>query len=108
MVCGDYAKDLVDDAVYWIKETQNADGSWGYFLPTAEETSYCLQSLVAWRRFGEDVPIDAIERGVSWLSEHTEPPYPPLWIGKGLYSPTHVVRATILSALTLAAQEIGV
>lgn len=105
VACAGYADWLTDDAVYWILETQNADGSWGYYGPTAEETSYCLQALVTWKRHGNSVPNDVLKRGVAWLVEHTEPPYPPLWIGKCLYCPILVVRSAILSALVLVDAE---
>lgn len=105
IACAGYDDDLVDDAVYWILETQNQDGSWGYYMPTAEETAYCLQALVVWKRHGGQMPGDALKRGAAWLADHTEPPYPPLWIGKCLYCPLLVVRSTILSALMLVAQE---
>jgi halimadienyl-diphosphate synthase len=102
IACVGYDDDLVDDAVYWMLATQGKDGSWGYYLPTAEETAYCLQALVAWKRNGRHVPNDVIERGATWLAEHAEPPYPPLWIGKSLYCPVLVVRSAVLSALLLA------
>lgn len=100
-----YDDDLLDDAVYWILATQNANGSWGYYMPTAEETAYCLQALVIWRRRGHEVGDQVLKRGAAWLAEHSEPPYPPLWIGKSLYCPILVVRSAVLSALLLAAQE---
>ncbi len=100
-----YVDWLVDDAIFWILETQNRDGSWGYYISTAEETAYCLQALVVWKRHGGYVPADALLRGAAWLRDHTEPPYPPLWIGKCLYCPILVVRSAILSALMLVEQE---
>ena len=99
-----YAEHLVESGVAWLLETQRSDGSWGYYMPTAEETADCLQALVTWRRQGHSVPNDAIQRGADWLAVHAEPPYPPLWIGKCLYCPELVVRSAILSALTLVAQ----
>lgn len=99
-----YADWLVDNAVYWILETQNRDGSWGYYMPTAEETAYCLQALMIWKRHGHLVPDDAIRRGAQWLASHIHDPIPPLWIGKSLYCPVLVVRSAILSALMLVAQ----
>jgi halimadienyl-diphosphate synthase len=105
IACAGYAGDLVDDAVSWILRTQNADGSWGCYLPTAEETAYCVQALAVWRRHGGQVPCDTLRRGAAWLAEHGEPPYPPLWIGKVLYGPELVVRSAVLSALILVAQE---
>jgi halimadienyl-diphosphate synthase len=105
VACAGYDDALVDDAVYWVLETQNEDGSWGYYIPTAEETAYCLQALVMWRRHGHPVARSVFQRAASWLAEHTESPYPPLWIGKCLYCPDLVVHSAILGALALAAQE---
>jgi halimadienyl-diphosphate synthase len=104
IACAGYLDWLVDDAVYWILGTQSPDGSWGYYIPSAEETAYCLQALVAWKRWGGQVPDDVLKRGAAWLAEHAEPPYPPLWIGKCLYCPELVVRAAVLSALMMTAQ----
>jgi halimadienyl-diphosphate synthase len=96
--------DLVVSAVDWVLDSQNKDGSWGYYVPTAEETAYSLQALLIWKRGGKTVPNDQIQRGLDWLQKHMDPPYPPLWIGKSLYSPELVVRSAILSALTLGLQ----
>jgi halimadienyl-diphosphate synthase len=105
IACAGYDDDLVGGSARWILETQSTEGSWGYYVPTAEETAYCLQALVVWRRHGGQVPDDVLKRGTAWLVEHAEPPYPPLWIGKCLYCPVLVVRSAVLSALMLAAQE---
>lgn len=105
IACADYANDLVDNAISWILRTQNSDGSWGYYTPTAEETAYCLQSLVTWKRCGHHVPSGILKRATEWLFRHRNPPYPPLWIGKCLYCPELVVRSAILSALVLGNQE---
>ncbi len=104
IACLDYAPALVEDALRWIVAAQNRDGSWGYFLPTAEETAYALQALVMARRCGYAVPAHAIRRGAAWLAGHADDPYVPLWIGKSLYTPIKVVESTILSALLLAEQ----
>jgi hypothetical protein len=100
------ADTLIDDAVYWILTTQNRNGSWGYYVPTAEETAYCLQALCLWKKSGGQVPTDVIERGATWLEQHAEPPYEPLWIGKSLYAPVLVVRSAILSGLALAREGV--
>lgn len=105
VACTAYADELVSGAIGWIADTQNTDGSWGYYMPTAEETAYCLQALITWRRHGGKVPDDVLKRGAGWLAEHTEPPYPPLMIAKCLYCPELVVRSTILSAMMLVEQE---
>jgi halimadienyl-diphosphate synthase len=105
MACAGYADDLVQNAVEWLLATQGAYGAWGHYVPTAEETAYCLQALVIWRRQGRHVPLEVLRRGVAWLAEHALPPYPALWVGKCLYSPEWVIRSAVLSALTLVAQE---
>lgn len=107
VACAGYADWLVEDAISWILSTQNADGSWGYFMPTAEETAYCLQALAVWKRNGHAVDNTVLQRGAEWLTAHADEPYPPLWIGKCLYSPTRVIQSTIFSALALVTEEIG-
>jgi halimadienyl-diphosphate synthase len=102
IVCAGFANDLVMSSVQWILDTQNKDGSWGIQFPTAEETAYCIQALHVWSQHGGSVPKDSIQRARTWLKDHVEPPYPPLWIGKGLYSPDLIVRSAIISALLLA------
>jgi halimadienyl-diphosphate synthase len=101
-----YVDWLVEDAVYWLLTTQNQDGSWGYYSPTAEETAYCLQALAIWKRNGHAVPDEALQRGAAWLKAHAQAPYPPLWIGKCLYCPELVVYSAVLSALLLVERVI--
>ena len=45
IACMGYEDDS-NAAFEWILTSQNPDGSWGYYSPTAEETAYCLQALV--------------------------------------------------------------
>lgn len=99
---GAMAREMASDALCWIRETQNRDGSWGFYNQgTAEETAYALQALAVWKRNGGKVADEVLRRGAAWLAEHSELPYPPLWIGKCLYCPELVVRSAILSALVL-------
>jgi halimadienyl-diphosphate synthase len=89
-------------SVEWFLSTQRKDGSWGYYnIATAEETAYALQALLIWKRNGGKVPRIALEKGISWLKENKEEPYPALWICKALYSPELIIRSTIYSALLL-------
>jgi halimadienyl-diphosphate synthase len=104
IACAGFANDLVADSVAWILESQNANGSWGTYISTAEETAYALQALWTWNTKAARVPRAAFRNGVRWLEEHLEPPYPPLWIGKCLYNPRLVIRSAIVSALALARQ----
>jgi halimadienyl-diphosphate synthase len=105
IACRDYAPEIILQAVDWILATQKVDGSWGLRLSTAEETAYCVQALWIWAQHGtgSNIPriMDAIKKSLPWLNEHAEPPYPPLWIGKGLYCPENVVRSAIQSVLAL-------
>ncbi len=105
IACAGYVDELVSGAVSWLLETQDDSGAWGYYLPTAEETAYCLQALIIWKRQGHSIPHEALKHAAAWLQEHSEAPYPPLWIGKCLYCPELVVRSAILSALVLATQD---
>jgi halimadienyl-diphosphate synthase len=102
IVCAGFADQLVNKSVEWIVQTQKKDGSWGYQFSTAEETAYCIQALVIWQEHGGKIPPTVIKNAVTWLKDHAEPPFPPIWMGKGLYTPELIVRSTILSALALA------
>lgn len=95
------ATEIVENSIQWILKTQNMNGSWGYAMPTAEETAYCLQALSIWNRYHGGIPQEVLERGRDWLLGHADPPYPRLWIAKSLYCSELIVRSIILSALAL-------
>ncbi len=95
------ANPLVEASVAWILSSQNADGSWGTYLKSAEETAYALQALWVWDEKVARVPKSAFKKGAHWLAENMDQPYPPLWIGKCLYSPHLVIRSAVISALAL-------
>jgi halimadienyl-diphosphate synthase len=102
IACAHFASELVEDSVKWIIQTQSKDGSWGTYMPTAEETAYALQALWFWNEHVGKVPKSAFRNGVRWLKENMDQPYPPLWIGKCLYNPNLVIRSAVISALALA------
>ena len=102
IACAGFENSLVEDTIAWLIENQRPDGSWGNFSPTAEETAYALQALCIWDQRVRRISTDCIEKGRLWLQDYSEPPYPPLWIGKCLYCPDRVIRSAILSALILA------
>ena len=106
MACAGFENNLVVDSVEWLLQSQNASGSWGTYIPTAEETAYALQALWVWNEKVAKIPKAAFRNGVRWLEEHLDPPYPPLWIGKCLYHPSLVIRSAVISALTLAHQSL--
>ncbi len=103
IICMNYDSVMANSAIDWILSTQDTDGAWGYYSPTAEETAYCMQALTLWSRSHQNyIDKSVLQRGQEWLIHHLDLPYPPLWIGKCLYCPELVVRSAILSALTLA------
>lgn len=101
IACAGLANDIVEPSVEWIINSQNRDGSWGTYLSTAEETAYAIQALWIWNEQVAKVPRTALKNGARWLKEHLDHPYPPLWIGKCLYSPNLVIRSAVISALAL-------
>ena len=101
IACAGLANHVVEESVEWIVKSQNPDGSWGTYLPTAEETAYALQALWIWNNRVARVPKGSLRRGARWLGENMDEPYPPLWIGKCLYSPHLVIRSAVISALAL-------
>ena len=92
--------ELSGSRVKWILKTQNDDGGWGYMdQSTPEETAYCLDALLLWDRMVETVDPMIITQAAEFLSSHSQDQaYTPLWIGKGLYTPETIVKATIWSA----------
>jgi halimadienyl-diphosphate synthase len=98
---GKLAREFVEESVSWLIHSQNKDGSWGTYLSTAEETAYAIQALWFWNEYVAKVPKHFLTRGARWLTEHFDQPYPPLWIGKCLYSPNLVIRSAVISALAL-------
>jgi halimadienyl-diphosphate synthase len=102
IACAGYQNELAIPSINWLVSNQKPNGAWGTFMPTAEETAQCLQALCTWEKKTGARFDHAIENGTKWLEEHAEDPYPPLWIGKGLYCPELIVRSTVLSALKLA------
>ena len=101
IACKEYHDNLIEPAVKWIMSTQQNNGSWGFYLQTAEETAYCLQALSIYRRKGGKVADEILERGANWLQKNQHTPFPLFWIGKGLYAGELVIRSAIISALAM-------
>ena len=96
---------LAKSAVEWILETQQPCGCWGFYdSPSAEETAYCLQALCVYDRTVEPVERDILARGREGLLALGNES-PSLWIGKCLYTPVHVVKSAVCSALALTREE---
>jgi halimadienyl-diphosphate synthase len=82
----------------WLLDTQHPDGSWGMGGGQPEETAYAILALDALRPHHEP-PLATYQRAHHYLRAHLgRDDYAELWIGKGLYTPTTVVRAAILAA----------
>jgi halimadienyl-diphosphate synthase len=95
------ADDLALSRLRWIIHTQRDDGGWGYLgQSTAEETAYCLLTLLEWDRTVERIDSSRLAAAAAFLQKQfLNSQYLPLWIGKSLYTPYFPVRAAILSAL---------
>lgn len=89
---------MVEAAVEWLLETQNEDGSWGFYeTPTAEETAYALLALR--HAASGDIRIAAsAAAGLDFLAMSTRLTRPALWIDKCLYYPHTIVTAAIEAA----------
>lgn len=109
---GPASRAAVAAATQWLLAAQRADGSWGRWSGTAEETAYALQVLALTRAFthatppgpGTGQPIEAIARGRAYLlgaraDEDAEEDAPALWHDKDLYRPAAIVGAAVLAAL---------
>jgi hypothetical protein len=99
--------EFVNSALEWLIYTQNKNGSWGYAMPTAEETALVVQALIHYARMrGWTKHLrEVAQRGVHFLRTSFQPYIlnnaPNLWVCKNRYSPYLIVRSTVLSALIL-------
>jgi halimadienyl-diphosphate synthase len=90
---------LVKQSREWLRQSQNTDGSWGFYgQPTAEETAYGLLALAARRTF-EEGDRARCTAAAAYLKNVEHEEFPPLWIDKCLYTPPLIVRAAIDAAL---------
>jgi halimadienyl-diphosphate synthase len=88
---------MLDSAVEWIMQTQNADGSWGFYgVPTAEETAYAVLGLQAIAPKQPAVSA-AIAAGQAYLTAHTTDDHPAMWVDKCLYYPFRIVATAIMA-----------
>jgi squalene-hopene cyclase-like protein len=93
---GPPAGGALEKAVTWVLDTQRADGGWGRWQATAEETAYAVRILIG---SGRTDPA-ALAAGARFLLRFgftTE--HPPLWHDKDLYTPTRVVRAEVIATV---------
>jgi len=97
---GDLDSNLSGQALDWIIKTQNFDGSWGQGNGTIEETAYALLALIFYHKNLEKIDTSIIKNGLKKLEyNYNINTLPELWLGKGLYCPYNVVKASVLAAL---------
>ncbi|MGK5448784.1 prenyltransferase [Streptomyces radiopugnans] len=107
---GPDAADALRGSVAWLLERQREEGSWGRWDGTAEETAYAVRTLLELTVDARSEGVaEAVQRGCSFLLEHglNVERHPPLWIGKELYAPAHLVRAAVLGALLATRRRPG-
>ncbi|WP_166177341.1 prenyltransferase/squalene oxidase repeat-containing protein [Rubrobacter tropicus] len=105
-----YERSRLEPTVEWLLANQRSDGSWGEHMPTTEETSLVLLSLLQYHRTARPVPKEPMRRAAAYLlaaDGPTDRGFPELWIGKSLYAPIFVIEAVRLSALTLYKDTFG-
>lgn len=126
---GPESADAVQRAIEWILREQRAEGSWGRWNATAEETAYAVQVLTLTRTGQGGAAMRnamtgrAIRRGAAYLraalrqarGRDAEAPAggsgdidsgkSPLWHDKDLYRPITIVQAAVLAALRLARRD---
>lgn len=89
---------LADQAIHWIIDSQNPDGTWGLQGGSYEETALALQALFSYNRI-EHVDLQCTKQPLGYItSMHPAGVLEPLWIGKVLYCPLRVVQSSLLSA----------
>lgn len=97
----------VERSLEWLRQTQNEDGSWGFYgSPTAEETAYGLLALATETRSRPDdgdrqrcvAAARYLETAVDMTERGANQEFPPLWIDKCLYTPTLIVWSAIKAA----------
>lgn len=89
----------VERARLWLRQTQNPDGSWGFYgQATAEETAYAMLGLLADPAAMEPADQRRAVRAGRFLRSTDHSAHPPLWIDKCLYLPELVVTSVIESA----------
>jgi hypothetical protein len=95
-------------AVRWVLDTQRADGAWGRWGPSAEETAYAVLTLLL--RPSSRAVADAVGAAYPHLVAGLRDPVdgaPALWHDKDLYRPHAIVRAFVLAAIDACQSSTG-
>jgi halimadienyl-diphosphate synthase len=110
MVLPLYVPSEVEETVRWLLFTQHANGGWGQYMPTREETALTLLALLTYHRAVRSLPYEPLRRAAEYLfatERGFEDSFPALWIAKALYAPTSVIRSAILAAVNLYYDTFG-
>ncbi len=105
-----HVPEQMDDVLDWLVCAQRTDGSWGQYVPTAEETGLVLLALLHYYRAGRPVPREPLHLAARYLMANERPfknDYAEMWTAKVLYAPTSVIRSIVLSALGLYQATLG-
>lgn len=99
---GHRASEAVRAAAAWTADAQRADGSWGLWTGTVEETAYAVKILLG---AGPTTPqhTRALDLAEAYLHAASRPGHrhPALWHDKTLYAPIAVIEAEVLAAREL-------
>ncbi|MFF8717171.1 prenyltransferase/squalene oxidase repeat-containing protein [Streptomyces sp. NPDC015184] len=101
---GHHASRAVQSAAAWTTDTQRADGSWGVWGGTVEETAYAVKILLsAATPAPQPQHTRALDLAETYLraASHPSRRHPALWHDKTLYAPTAVIEAEVLAAREL-------
>ncbi|MCF6474106.1 hypothetical protein FAF44_37845 [Nonomuraea sp. MG754425] len=101
---GDASREVVRAAAEWTLDTQRADGSWGRWEGTAEESAYAIQILLLTRGDADPRRLRAADRALTHLTASTGGEHPPLWHDKDLYVPRAIARAAVIASSHLVRQ----
>ncbi|WP_405719390.1 prenyltransferase/squalene oxidase repeat-containing protein [Streptomyces sp. NBC_00046] len=101
---GQRASRAVRRAAEWTTDNQRADGSWGVWGSTVEETAYAVKVLLSAAAFTPQPQYTrALDLAETYLraASHSGHQHPALWHDKTLYAPTTVIEAEVLAAREL-------
>ncbi|MFJ1551938.1 prenyltransferase/squalene oxidase repeat-containing protein [Streptomyces sp. NPDC088246] len=96
-----HASKALQNAAAWTTDTQRADGSWGVWDSTVEETAYAVKILLsATTPTPQPQHTRALDLAETYLrtASHPSHQHPALWHDKTLYAPTAVIEAEVLAA----------
>lgn len=67
MVLPSYIPDEMDNTLRWLLSTQHANGAWGQYTPTKEETALTLLALLNYHRTIQPLPPEPLRRAADYL-----------------------------------------